>query len=202
MAQPSPDLEVAERDLLSAIDYSRGDPRCDGNFEPQPRSDGYGPRAAGRPTHIASSKGSMTNSPKGSTRRIFCKPDNSSIASARPKADRWPRACGPVGARSGAVGERAPSRSTPPRPCNCSPCTSPNRRRRGTAPSGRDRPARSGRAGIGAPDCARRVGLTHSVFCRSVITQPGTIVLTRMRCLPRSRANERVMPCTAALAVV
>ena len=40
-------------------------------------------------------------------------------------------------------------------------------------------------------------GLAHSVFCRSVITQPGTIVLTRMRCLPRSRAKERVMPCTA-----
>ena len=31
-------------------------------------------------------------------------------------------------------------------------------------------------------------GVAHKSFCRSVITQPGTTVLTRIRCGPRSRS--------------
>jgi hypothetical protein len=42
---------------------------------------------------------------------------------------------------------------------------------------------------------------SHSPTCRSVITQPGTIVLTRIRSGPRSRAKLRVRPSTAALQV-
>ncbi len=37
--------------------------------------------------------------------------------------------------------------------------------------------------------------------CLSVITQPGTSVLTRIACGPRSRARLRVRPWTAAFAV-
>jgi 2-methylcitrate dehydratase PrpD len=42
---------------------------------------------------------------------------------------------------------------------------------------------------------------THSSTWRCVITQPGVTVLTRMPCLPKSRARLRVSPITAALVV-
>ena len=44
-------------------------------------------------------------------------------------------------------------------------------------------------------------GVAQSDFCRSVMIQPGTTVLTRMRSRPSSRAMVRVSPWTAALAV-
>ena len=62
---------------------------------------------------------------------------------ARPAAFRHPRAIltGAPQMRSGPpAGELL--KSSRPRPCNCWPCTSRNRRWRGTAPSARDRPAR------------------------------------------------------------
>ena len=49
---------------------------------------------------------------------------------------------------------------------------------------------------------ARAWSSTHRRSCLSVITQPGTNVLTRMPKGPKSRARLRVRPCTAALAVV
>ena len=45
-------------------------------------------------------------------------------------------------------------------------------------------------------------GVSHSFFCRSVITQPGVTVLTRMRCLPSGVAVPRVRPFIDDLAIV
>ena len=48
---------------------------------------------------------------------------------------------------------------------------------------------------------ARPASSSQSRFCFSVITQPGTIVLTRMPSGPSSRARLRVRPWIAALDV-
>ena len=55
---------------------------------------------------------------------------------------------------------------------------------------------------LAARDLLRPFSSSQRRICFSVITQPGTSVLTRMLNGPKSRARLRVSPCTAAFEVV